>query len=119
MNTVDIRDIEASQSLYWTIAIPVTVAVLAVAFIYGYKGDEINDWIHDRTHSWNTTIQFPRPATRKPLVPTTDGLWANWAGTDAGVKEVWRSVRHSARRHKRRTGPDGLRRSTFQSDVLP
>jgi hypothetical protein len=48
MNTVDIRDIEADQRLYWTISIPVTIAVLALAFVYGYKGDEIGDWIHDK-----------------------------------------------------------------------
>ena len=57
MNTADIRDIEANQSLYWSIAIPITLAVLALALVYGYKGDEIVDWIHDR---------FNRPGDRLP-----------------------------------------------------
>ncbi len=79
MNTVDIRDIEATQSLYWTVAVPVTVVVLGVAFIYGYRGDEIGDWIHDRGSLWNDAPRGPvyrlaeaRAEIRKPLIPTTD-----------------------------------------------
>ena len=67
----------ATQSLYWTITtIPVTVVVLAVAFVYGYKGDEVGDWIYDRIRVWDGT-RFARPAeraeARKTLIPTTDG----------------------------------------------
>jgi hypothetical protein len=101
MNTADIRDIEATQSLYWTVAIPVTVAVLAVAFIYGYKGDEIGDWIHDRIRLWKAA-RFSRPAglaeTRQLLIPTADGSRVKWAGADARAREVWRSARSSVRR---------------------
>jgi hypothetical protein len=61
MNTVDIRDIEATQSLYWIVAIPVTVVVLVVAFVYGYRGDDIGDWIHDGIPLWNAT-RFSIPA---------------------------------------------------------
>jgi len=62
MNTADIHDTEAGQSLYWMIAIPVTVTVLALAFVYWYKGDEIGDWIHEKTHDtdrrqWKSTIK--------------------------------------------------------------
>ncbi len=107
MNTADIRDMDASQSLYWTVAIPVTVTVLAVAFVYGYKGDEIGDWIHDRIRARNDTW-LSRPAevaeTRKPPICT---------------HEVWRAARNSVRRRSRRSDPNVMRRPTFQSDTVP
>lgn len=47
MNTADIRDTDANQTLYWMISIPVTVLTLLAAFAYGYKGDEIGDRLYD------------------------------------------------------------------------
>jgi hypothetical protein len=121
MNTMDIRDIEANQSLYWSIAVPVTVVVLGFALAYGYKGDEITDWIRDRINLWKSS-RFPRSAElvtqRRPATyKTIDGRRVTWAETDAGAKGVWRTVRDSVRRPKRRS--DMTRRSTFQSDILP
>ncbi|KXX76191.1 Magnesium transport protein CorA [Madurella mycetomatis] len=122
MNTVDIRDIGATQSLYWTIAVPVTIVVLAIALAYGYKGDEIGDWIRDRISLWKSN-RVPRSAEvaaqRKPQSSAADGRWVKWAGTDAGTKEVWKTVRNSVRRRKRRQDMDMTRKSTFQSDILP
>ena len=117
MNTADIRDIDARQSLYWTIAIPVTVAVLTSAFIYGYKGDEIGDWIHDTIRHWRGAR---RPATTtwdsaRRLADAGDG-GAKRSMKEKGAKEVWGSVRNSARRRARRREQEGMRRSTFQSD---
>ncbi|KAL2124626.1 hypothetical protein VTJ04DRAFT_991 [Mycothermus thermophilus] len=62
MNTIDIRDIDADQTLYWTIAIPVTFLTLFATFVYGYKGDEIGDWLHRKFHS---KIMRRFPATRE------------------------------------------------------
>lgn len=45
MNTTDIRDTEFTQRIFWTTATPVTAAVLALAFLYGYKGDQIGGWL--------------------------------------------------------------------------
>ncbi|KAH0489515.1 hypothetical protein TgHK011_009940 [Trichoderma gracile] len=45
MNTVDVRDTEYSQRIFWITGVPITAAVLSVAFIYGYKGEEILDWM--------------------------------------------------------------------------
>lgn len=125
MNTVDIRDIEATQSLYWTIAVPVTIVVLAFALVYGYKGDEIIDWIRDRISLWKSS-RAPRPAEvaaqRTPQIPATDGgqgKTVKWAGTDAGAKEAWRTVQNSVRRRKRRQDMNVTRKSTFQSDIMP
>jgi len=123
MNTVDIRDIEANQSLYWTIAVPVTVIVLGFALAYGYKGDEITDWIRDRITLWKSN-QFPRStevvAQRKlETSKFTNGHRVKWAGTNSGVKGVWRTVQNSVGRRRRRTDMDMTRKSTFQSDILP
>ena len=45
MNTTDIRDTPHDQKIFWTAAIPVTVGVVALSFIYGYKGDAIEDFV--------------------------------------------------------------------------
>ncbi|KAK4033784.1 hypothetical protein C8A01DRAFT_39754 [Parachaetomium inaequale] len=87
MNTIDIRDIGATQFLYWTIAIPVTVVVLAIALVYGYKGEEIGDWIEDRIRPRIATWLPSRTEAAEPS--TTDGFQVKWDGTGAGVKEVW------------------------------
>ena len=45
MNTTDIRNIQRDQRVFWTSSISVTVGVLTLACIYGYKGDAIQDSI--------------------------------------------------------------------------
>ncbi|KAL6816346.1 hypothetical protein V8C40DRAFT_282248 [Trichoderma camerunense] len=44
MNTADVRNMHYKQGLFWATGIPVTLFVLTLACIYGYKGDEIHDW---------------------------------------------------------------------------
>ncbi|CAG9989389.1 unnamed protein product [Clonostachys byssicola] len=51
MNTADIRDMERSQSIFWTTSVPVTTVVLFVALLYGYYGDGIADWLAQKTHT--------------------------------------------------------------------
>ncbi|KAG6353490.1 hypothetical protein INS49_005671 [Diaporthe citri] len=43
MNTNDIRNMDSNQPLFWAVAAPLTILVLATAFIYGYKSDEVED----------------------------------------------------------------------------
>ncbi|KAF7538824.1 hypothetical protein G7054_g2580 [Neopestalotiopsis clavispora] len=43
MNTVDIRDMDNSQALFWTIAIPVTAVILGLAALVAYKGDDLRE----------------------------------------------------------------------------
>ncbi|KKP07345.1 hypothetical protein THAR02_00542 [Trichoderma harzianum] len=50
MNTADVRNMQYKQGLFWATGIPVTLFVLTLACIYGYKGDEIRDWAIQRSH---------------------------------------------------------------------
>ncbi|UKZ95228.1 uncharacterized protein TrAFT101_010077 [Trichoderma asperellum] len=60
MNTVDVRDSDWNQGIFWITGIPLTLGVLSLAFVYGYKGEEIRDWmipkLQGRSH------QYPSPA---------------------------------------------------------
>jgi len=116
MNTAKIHDTEAGQSLYWMIAIPVTVTVLALAFVYWYKGDEIGDWIHDKTHDtdrrqWKSTINAE--GNHRPIGRYPDKMACNGADT----KELWKAVKNSVRYWAREGGPEVMRQSTFHSDI--
>lgn len=44
MNTSDIRDMDSKQSLFWEIALPLTVGVMAIMLAIAYNGDEIRDF---------------------------------------------------------------------------
>ncbi|KAL7942584.1 hypothetical protein V8C42DRAFT_360023 [Trichoderma barbatum] len=50
MNTADVRTMHHKQGLFWITGIPVTIFVLTLAYIYGYKGDDIRDWMIQRSH---------------------------------------------------------------------
>lgn len=43
MNTTDVRDTDWDQRILWSSAVPVTVFVLTLAIIYGYKWDVVVD----------------------------------------------------------------------------
>ncbi|KAI1206728.1 uncharacterized protein F4807DRAFT_438038 [Annulohypoxylon truncatum] len=81
MNTTDIRDTDYDQRFFWTVALPVTFVVLALAFFYGYKGDTIEDRIltlmydkSERRHreplkktvTWGTVTSENNPAQDTP-----------------------------------------------------
>ncbi|EHK27037.1 uncharacterized protein TRIVIDRAFT_196917 [Trichoderma virens Gv29-8] len=56
MNTADVRNSEWNQQIFWVTGIPMTIAVLSLAFIYGYKGEEIRDWmLQDRGHQYSSS----------------------------------------------------------------
>ncbi|KAK8150289.1 hypothetical protein G3M48_003101 [Beauveria asiatica] len=44
MNVADIRETKSNQPLFWSIALPVTLGVLTIAFLYGYKWDSMVGW---------------------------------------------------------------------------
>jgi hypothetical protein len=45
MNTVDIRDMNSGQSLFWAIAIPLAAVTMGSTMFIGYNGDELRDTI--------------------------------------------------------------------------
>jgi hypothetical protein len=45
MNTVDIRDMNSGQGLFWAIAIPLAAVTMGSTMFIGYNGDELRDAI--------------------------------------------------------------------------
>lgn len=41
MNTVDIRNTDQDQRLFWIVSVPTTAFVIGIAYLYGYKWE---DW---------------------------------------------------------------------------
>ncbi|KAJ4251070.1 hypothetical protein NW762_011721 [Fusarium torreyae] len=81
MNTTDIRDIGYDQRVFWTVSIPVTAGILALAFIYAYKGDEIEDYI---------TLAINSRKAKRAVQPKDEGHPARaetWFSMTSGVEE--------------------------------
>ncbi|KAL1840531.1 hypothetical protein VTJ49DRAFT_352 [Mycothermus thermophilus] len=122
MNTIDIRDIDANQTLYWIIAIPVTLMTLFAAFAYGYKGDEIGDWIHKKYRNFRPSrAEMKRTAImerqRVESMSLTEGepvVPVERHPTREFMAKVKAAARDRFRRRKRREFKPG---STFYSDV--
>ncbi|OHF04314.1 hypothetical protein CORC01_00653 [Colletotrichum orchidophilum] len=71
MNTIDIRDTNYDQRMFWTSALPLTFGVIGLAFLYGYKWDLIAAWATGTFTSakkGTTTHDFPK---EKALTWTT------------------------------------------------
>lgn len=49
MNTADIRDQTTSQWVFWAVAIPMTVGVMAAALLLGYNLERIRGWFERTT----------------------------------------------------------------------
>jgi hypothetical protein len=45
MNASDIRDMDQKQGLFWSVAIPLTVATVGSCLLIGYNGNELRDMI--------------------------------------------------------------------------
>jgi hypothetical protein len=45
MNTIDIRDMDSGQSLFWAIAVPLTFVTMGSTMLIGYNGDGLRDAI--------------------------------------------------------------------------
>ncbi|KAL7954776.1 hypothetical protein V8C34DRAFT_293425 [Trichoderma compactum] len=77
MNTIDVRDSSWNQRIFWITGIPMTVVVLSLAWIYGYKGEEIRDWmIHrmqDRGHPYSPST-YRHTSSRTSL----ETRWKEW-----------------------------------------
>jgi Mg2+ and Co2+ transporter CorA len=75
MNTRDIRDMTATQSLFWLVAICVTVGVLGASIFLAFQGGEILERLHlwldakrERTANANTTLpEVPANLRMNPI----------------------------------------------------
>jgi hypothetical protein len=48
MNTVDIRDMELNQALFWQVALPATFALVALVLTGAYNASRILGWVSKR-----------------------------------------------------------------------
>jgi len=48
MNTIDVRNLEQGQWLFWTIALPVTTVVIGLAVLVVLKGESIREFLIKR-----------------------------------------------------------------------
>jgi len=53
MNTADIRNTDQDQTFFWIVALPLTVGVMTIAFVYGYRGDAIGEFLSDALEAWH------------------------------------------------------------------
>jgi hypothetical protein len=92
MNTVDIRDTEADQRIFWQTAVPLTAGVLTIAFIYGYKWEAIREmsvrwWTRKGDKRlWAREKAAKRPETARVGVTKTS---ATGTGGQAAGGWVW------------------------------
>jgi hypothetical protein len=107
------RDLDSDQSLFWSVAVPLTVVVMALAFIYGYKGDEIVDWFSDKMHdrrkrqrnSWqSTSLPSSSLSQASTTVPELDSS-SQKVNQKTGLRHsLFRRKRDNVKRVKTSTG---------------
>ncbi|KAF2271832.1 uncharacterized protein EI97DRAFT_244561 [Westerdykella ornata] len=92
MNTSDIRDMEDKQTLYWQIAIPLTVFTIVVMLIIAYKGDYIRSQASSIYHGLNgkqdtsirgISVAQRKRATRDQMELTSTTGYTSLAGSSA------------------------------------
>ena len=67
MNTTDVDGLKWDQSIFWATSLPITAFVLLTAMVYGYKGDEISEWL-------STKMRSVRPGTNDAEVQRQGNL---------------------------------------------
>ncbi|KAI0138077.1 hypothetical protein F4776DRAFT_654461 [Hypoxylon sp. NC0597] len=117
MNTTDIRDTDYDQRFFWTVAIPVTFVVLALAFLYGYKGDSIEDRIL-------TLMQTRSERRHQELSPKKTVTWGTVTSENIPVEDssgrrlpscMWLKP---TRRRKQGKSNSGINRRTTDMSYL-
>ncbi len=76
MNTADLRDMDSSQTLFWAVAAPLTVTVVAAAWFYGYRWEAWED-------RWRKSWEQRRMGTRSA---TAAEAWAGGEMQEATAK---------------------------------
>jgi hypothetical protein len=67
MNTSDLRDMDSRQSLFWAVAIPLTVGTVGTCLLVGYNGDEIRDAVSEAYRRVSGKERRGRGATAQGL----------------------------------------------------
>jgi phage tail tape-measure protein len=68
---------EFGQAIFWSTSLPVTALVVVVAIVYGYKGDEIGDWMKERFRRRRISTSAPAISGNKQALirrETADSL---------------------------------------------
>ncbi|KAI4636059.1 hypothetical protein J4E83_001013 [Alternaria metachromatica] len=102
MNTVDIRDMENTQGLFWAIAIPTTALIGGLSLLIAYRGTQMWDWLQNQSHTVHVNVAgtiLDRRAyvKRRKQRPKDEEVLA---GDDEELVERWMHGLHT----KRRTG---------------
>ncbi|KAI0838310.1 hypothetical protein F5Y06DRAFT_303980 [Hypoxylon sp. FL0890] len=115
MNTTDIRDTDYDQRFFWTVAIPVTFVVLALAFFYGYKGDSIEERVLTLMHA-RSERRHQEPPPKKTVT------WGTATSENTPVENTSRhrlpSWLKPTRRRKQGKGNSGINRRTTDMSYL-
>jgi hypothetical protein len=82
MNTVDIRDMNNRQTLFWAISLPLTVAIIVLSLFVGFKHDDIQELFLTRPWSWShgnllTKTEPPVSPRHEAPAPATLSLEKN------------------------------------------
>ncbi|KAI9782655.1 MAG: hypothetical protein M1816_001726 [Peltula sp. TS41687] len=92
MNTVDIRNSDKTQWLFWIISLPLTIMVMISALLIGYHGDRIREFIADRVISSIATPRKVREQTTDNMSSSTrfedDGDSWDIAGNGANTRDA-------------------------------
>lgn len=76
MNTVDMRNLESGQWVFWAAAIPLTFVVVGVTIWIGYKGEALSRWLWLRQARANNTSRrhLTSSASSTSLPPSSSNM---------------------------------------------
>ena len=112
MNTIDIRNSNNTQWLFWVISIPLTVIVVISALLIGYHGDRIREFLANRILSSSHRMRKNDMINSSSPTRGEEKFWNNGNKAenlnhklheDDNSKQAFSATSHSQRRRRRRT----------------
>ena len=67
MNTIDIRDMDRNQSLFWEVALPLTSTVVALSLLVAYKGVAMSDALWSFKQRVQRKREYRKRSTELPF----------------------------------------------------
>ncbi|KAK1700766.1 hypothetical protein BDP55DRAFT_143885 [Colletotrichum godetiae] len=121
MNTKDVRDIDWDQKLFWMSALPVTIGVMATAFVYGYKWDSVASYLSVIFPTQKAVS--PRHISRDDMMPLMEDKVEDRTSHNSPAGETPRSrwperLSHRITRRQGKTGRGIPRRQTGDSLLI-